>query len=255
MGIIDIHTHMLYGVDDGAEDMEMSLALMGMDYEQGVSGIFCTNHSYDMEVYYREYHRRFEKLVKAAADRYPGLSLYKGCEILCYRDEMAEIVGNIKDDIFPTMNGTNYVLLEFEPYGTEGTEEMSYCANYALDAGYTPIIAHVERYKTIYDDPLTDVIRLRELGCLAQINLYSVEQDRGNASGEARRELANLFLKNRLIDFVGTDAHRTDYKSPEAAVGAAAIREKYGVEYAERVLYKNAENALRVSTSVGTKHL
>ena len=90
MGIIDIHTHMLYGVDDGAEDMEMSLALMGMDYEQGVRGIFCTNHSYDMEVYYREYHRRFEKLVKAAADRYPGLSLYKGCEILCYRDEMAE---------------------------------------------------------------------------------------------------------------------------------------------------------------------
>ena len=67
--------------------------------------------------------------------------------------------------------------------------------------------------------------------------------------------MANLFLKNRLIDFVGTDAHRTDYKSPEAAVGAAAIREKYGVEYAERVLYKNAENALRVSPSVGTKHL
>ncbi|MBP5330343.1 MAG: hypothetical protein J6Y89_00635, partial [Lachnospiraceae bacterium] len=160
MGIIDIHTHMLYGVDDGAEDMEMSLALMGMDYEQGVSGIFCTNHSYDMEVYYREYHRRFEKLSKAAADRYPGLSLYKGCEILCYRDEMAEIVGNIKDDIFPTMNGNNYVLLEFEPYGTEGTEEMSYCANYVLDAGYTPIIAHVERYKTIYDDPMTDMIRL-----------------------------------------------------------------------------------------------
>ena len=244
MGIIDIHTHMLYGIDDGAGDSDMSMTLMGMDYKQGVSGIFCTNHSYGMLHFYRDYHRSFEELSKAAEDRFPGLSLYKGCEILCYREDMPVIIRNIKNDIYPTMNGTNYVLLEFDPYGTEGMKEMTYCVNYVLDAGYIPIIAHIERYMPIYHDPLTDISRLRELGCLMQINLYSVEQDGGNAGGRSRKELANLFLENRLVDFAGTDSHRLDYKSSEAAAGAAAIREKYGAEYAEKVLFGNAENML-----------
>ncbi len=157
-----------------------------------------------MEDYYKDYHRRFEKLSKVAADRYPGLSLYKGCEILCYREEMPEIISNIKNDIFPTMNGTDYMLLEFDPHGTEGVEEMIYCLNYALDAGYTPIIAHVERYKTIYDDPLTDLIRLKEMGCLVQINLYSVEQDPlfagAGASEDAERHQGEELSAGRRRD-------------------------------------------------------
>ena len=244
MDIIDVHTHMLYGIDDGAHDSEMSLKLMEMDYEQGVRGIFCTNHSYGMENGYKEYHRRFEKLKKVAAERYPGLSLYKGCEVLCYKEEMGEIIANIRNDVFPTMNGTSCVLMEFDPHGTNGMEEMEYCLKYALDEGYVPIIAHVERYKTIYDNPLENLIRLRELGCLVQINLYSVEQDKGHVGGGSRKELANLFLGNQLVDLVGTDSHRIDYKSPEAAIGAAAIKEKYGGKYAEAVLSRNAERVL-----------
>lgn len=244
--IIDIHTHMLYGIDDGARNSEMSLMLMGMDYEQGVRGIFCTNHSYGMEDGHKDYHRRFDKLRKVAAERYPGLLLYKGCEILSYKEEMPEIVANIKNDVYPTMNGTQYVLLEFDPYGTRGMKEMRYCLEYALEQGYIPIIAHVERYKTIYDDPLEDLIRLKELGCLVQINLYSVEQDKGLVGGGSRKELANLFLQHQLVDFVGADTHRLDYKSPEAAVGAAALREKYGDEYADAVLYWNAECLLNI---------
>ena len=244
MGIIDIHTHMLYDIDDGAKDSEMSLALMGMDYEQGVRGIFCTNHSYGMEEGYANYHRKFEKLSKVAAGRYPGLSLYKGCEIYCCREEMPDIIRYIRKDIYPVMNDTNYVLLEFDPYVTNGMEEMHYCLEYALNAGFIPIIAHVERYKIIYDEPLEDLRRVKELGCLLQINLYSVEQDQGHVGGGSRKELANLFLKNRLVDFVGTDTHRLNYKSPEAAIGAEAIRKKYGDDYADMVLFKNAEKLL-----------
>jgi protein-tyrosine phosphatase len=143
MKIIDIHTHMLFGIDDGASDCEMSLELMGLGY------------------------------------------------------------------------------------------------------GYVPIIAHVERYNSIYGDPLQDLGQLKELGCMIQINLYSIEQDRGHVGGGSRKELANLFLQQQLVDFVGTDTHRLDYKSPQAAVGAAALREKYGNEYADAVLYRNAEAFLR----------
>lgn len=245
--IVDIHTHMLYGIDDGAYDKDMSLTLMGMDYDQGVRGIFCTNHSRGMEEGYRDYHRRFDKLWKVAADRYPGLSLYKGCEILCCREKMPGIIANIKKDVYPTMNGTNYVLMEFKPPGTKGMEEMNYCLEYALDHGYVPIIAHAERYKSIYDNPLEDLVRIKEFGCLVQINLYSIEQDRGLVGGGSRKKLANLFLNHQLVDFVGTDTHRLDYKSPETAIGASALRGKYGDEYAEQVLLTNAENLLKTN--------
>ena len=237
MAIIDIHAHILYGIDDGADDREMSLQLMGMAYKQGVRGIFCTNHSYGMERRYKDYQDRFERL--RAENSYSGLSLYKGCEILCFREDMPGIISNIRNDIFPSMNGTGYVLLEFDPYGTDGVEEMQYCLEYAQDKGYLPIIAHAERYKPIYDDPLSDIMQLKESGFLVQINLFSVEQDHGS-----RKELANLFLANQLVDFVGTDTHSTYYKSPEAAVGAATLREKYGNEYADKVLFKNAEELL-----------
>jgi len=244
MKIIDIHTHMLYGIDDGASDSDMSLTLMGMDYEQGVRGIFCTNHSYGMDNYYRDYHRRFDKLRKVAEERYPGLSLYKGCEVLCCQDEMPEIITNIRNDVYPTLNGTDYVLMEFDPHGTNGMEEMRYCLEYALDKGYVPVIAHVERYRSIYEESLEDLIRLKEAGCMVQINLYSIEQDKGLVGGGSRKELANHFLQHRLVDFVGTDTHRLDYKSPEAAIGAKAIWEKYGEEYTNMVLYRNAESML-----------
>ncbi len=243
--IIDIHTHMLYDIDDGAYDNDMSLTLMGLDYDQGVRGIFCTNHSSGMEDRYRDYHKRFDELRKVTAEIYPGLSLYKGCEILCCREKMPDIIANIKKNVYPTMNETRYVLMEFKPHKTKGIGEMSYCLEYTLDHGYVPIIAHAERYKTIYNNPLKDLVRIKRLGCLVQINLYSIEQDRGLVGGGSRKKLANLFLQHKLVDFVGTDTHRLDYKSPEAAVGASVLRRKYGDGYAEQVLHGNAEDLLK----------
>ena len=247
MKIFDIHTHMLYGIDDGARDSDMSLELIGMDYEQGARGIFCTNHSHGMQKRHGDYHRRFDKLNRIVGEKYPGLSLYKGCEIMCRREDMPEIISNVRADIFPSMNGTDHILMEFDPHRTRGMEEMRYCLKYALDQAYIPIIAHVERYKTIYEEALENLMQLKELGCRVQINLFSVEQDRGLVGGGSRKELANLFLKHQLVDFVGTDAHRSDYKSPEAAVGAEVLVERYGEEYASAILYRNAEKLAHCS--------
>ncbi len=81
--IIDIHTHILYGMDDGAKNREMSLKLMGMEYEQGVRGIFFTNHSGGFKWHgINNYERRCDPLKRLAHDVYPDLKLYKGCEIL-----------------------------------------------------------------------------------------------------------------------------------------------------------------------------
>ena len=143
------------------------------------------------------------------------------------------------------MNGTEYVLVEFDPLEMTEVEEMDYCLKYILDAGYIPIIAHAERYKNFYKDPVEDIIRAKELGCKVQVNLYSIDQDRGTKDGGARKILANEFLKERLVDFVGTDAHRTNYKLPEVMTGSEALRIRYGDEYGAELLYKNAEKLLK----------
>ena len=251
--IIDIHTHMLYGIDDGAYDRDMSIALMGRDYEQGVRGIFLTNHSDCMISRHEKYYQRFEKLEKAVKEEYPDLSLYKGCEVLCWQERMPYILQALREGIFPTMNGTDYVLAEFDPGECDSITEMRYCLDTLLDAGYKPIIAHAERYCRIYGDSVDKLPEvkgvaylqeLKEQGCLIQINLFSVEQDSGHKDGGMRKILANSFLEEHLVDMVGTDAHNTEYKSPEAKIGANAIIERYGEEYGTKVLYKNAEKIL-----------
>ena len=234
--ISDIHTHILYDIDDGSCDLKMSLKLLEMEYDQGVREIFLTNHSYGMAEKYENYHARFDELTSLASDRFEGLRLYKGCEIKSFEYEMEDIVRKIGADIYPTLNGSKYILMEFDPDETDGMSEIEYCLKYALDAGFVPIVAHVERYMELYEEPLTDIQFIKELGCKIQINLYSVEQDSGS-----RKELANLFLKHKLVDFVGTDAHNLYYKSPEAAVGAAAIRERCDKEYADKILFGNVK--------------
>ena len=238
-GIFDIHSHIVYGIDDGAEDYEQSLRLIKMEYEQGVRGIFCTSHSFGMVHRNKEYHRNFVKMKNAAQTRYPDLSLYEGCEVLCAKYSMPETMQRIKNGRFPTMNGTRYVLAEFDPHATAGMEEMRCCLEYILDHDYVPIIAHAERYGAIYDDPIQDVMRMKERGCLVQINLFSVEQDTG-----WRKELANSFLEHQLVDLAGTDTHNLYYKSPEVSAGAMALQQ-YGVEYARKVLYGNAMELIR----------
>jgi len=239
-GIIDIHSHIVYGIDDGAADYEQSLRLIGMEYEQGVRGIFCTSHSYGMVHHHEEYHRSFVKMKNAAQARYPDLSLYEGCEVLCAKHSISETMQRIKNGIFPTMSGTKYVLAEFDPYATAGMEEMRCCLEYILDYGYIPIIAHAERYRAIYDDPIQDVMWMKDRGCLVQINLFSVEQDTG-----WRKELANAFLEHQLVDLAGTDTHNLYYKSPEVSAGAMALQQ-YGAEYAHKVLYGNAMKLIRL---------
>ena len=236
--VVDIHTHILYGIDDGAKNFEMSLQLLNMEHTQGITKVFLTNHSYDMEYTYIDYNRKFEQLREIVQRKYSNLDIYKGCEILCFKNEMTNIINNIRNNIYPTMNETQYVLIEFNPYDIDGIREIEYCLKYLLDKGYIPIIAHAERYGNSYDNPLENIIKIKELGCKIQINLYSIKQENQNS---IRRTLANLFLNNKDVDFVGTDTHRLDYKPTEAYVGIQTIRKQCDSKYSDDILFRNSK--------------
>lgn len=239
MRITDIHSHILYGIDDGSRDKAMSLGMLRSEYEQGVRDVFLTSHSNRVSPNMGLYLERFHILKKAAETAYPGLRLYSGCEVLCGKDYMDILIDDLQNGRLLTLNNTKYVLIEFMPHYTRGMAEVKFCVFFLLDAGYIPVIAHAERYQSIFENPVSDVQKLRDEGCLIQINLYSVAEDYGD-----RIELSNAFLSNKLVDFVGTDAHRLDYKPPAAKTGADAILERYGDEYTAEVLYGNAEKIL-----------
>lgn len=239
MPIIDIHSHIIYGVDDGAIDLDMSLELIDDLYNQGIHDIICTTHSYCIEDNREKYDNRFNEINDIIKVKYPDLHIYKGCEILCYKSNMSEIIRKIESGIYPTLNNSKYVLIEFDIYTKDMVDifEIAYCSRKLLDHGYVPIIAHAERYYDVYDNIIEDVKALKRMGCMIQVNLYSIIDD-----AHLYNKTANVLFNNKLIDFVGTDTHRTSFKNIISVV-EKMIKEN-GKIYAYNILFANANRCL-----------
>ena len=136
------------------------------------------------------------------------------------------------------MCGTRYVLTEFDP-GWYSQEDADYCIRKILSAGYTPIIAHVERYPL----PSIECVRkMKDAGALMQINAYSIV----NEIKERTRNNANALLSEQLVDFIGSDAHRLDHRPPIIADGVTAITQLYSDEYGKMLLALNPTNLLHI---------
>ncbi len=168
--MIDIHTHVLPGIDDGSESMEMSLALISSALEGGTEAIIATPHccrgvfdNYAGE----ELQKRWDDLHRAVRRAGIPMHLYQGMEIMAC-DDLPEL---LKTGRVWTLNGTKYFLMEFEfnddpKYGSELIQR-------CIDAGYTPVIAHPARYYFVQDDP-SIVYDWYRKGCAIQLNKGSL---------------------------------------------------------------------------------
>ena len=138
--LVDIHCHILPGVDDGAPDMETSRAMIRDAYEQGVRYIIATPH-YRPEMFepsMKKVIRVYHELRDYAEE--VGIGLRLGCEY--YRNE--QMIRHLDKKLRPTMLGSRYVLTEFSTNDSFVTVR-----NYIYELitkGYRPIVAHVERY-------------------------------------------------------------------------------------------------------------
>ena len=237
--LIDIHTHITPNVDDGSSSSEMSLEMLRSEVAQGVTKVFLTPHSFAFETKRAE--DVFEKMRKVqervAAEGIP-LQIYQGCEIYTYRDKMERILRDLQDGRIPSMNGTRYIMAEFDVY--EGDiEDAKYCLNRYLNEGWIPIIAHAERYCRTFAT-VENIAIQKEMGCLVQLNYYSLAEE----PGDEIRTCARTLLQAELADMMGSDAHRTDHRRPNLASGAEYIRAHCRPEYAQNVLRRNAERLL-----------
>ena len=235
--MVDIHMHLIPGVDDGAEDMMMARMMLLRAREQGIDTVFCTPHS--EAFHYSKDGARiiFDRLKANVASAYPDMKLYLGCEVYCEARMMEQVLENLNTGRYPTMNDTKYVLMEF--YGGVEEDNALACVEAMVNSGYHPIIAHMERY--LYLSHNMDLVdRFRDLGALIQINAYSLfDEDKDSVKNWARR-----LVLERKADFLGTDAHKTYHRPPSVQWGLNWLYENVNREYADDIAWRNAERLL-----------
>lgn len=234
-GFADIHTHILPGVDDGAQDLSQALALLKMAWENGTRAVVLTPH-------YRGKYRNtpeqleevYAQLCQAAKAAFPGLQLYLGQEI-AYESEAPE---KMTSGEILSLKHSRYVLLEFQPnafrsYIMTGISE-------TLRHGFIPIIAHIERCEAFRKNPAL-VDEALEMGALTQMNAGSI-LGRG---GFRIKCFCHKLLKEQKAHFVASDAHDTGNRPPLLRECFLQVHKKYGKEYARRLFLENGWEILQ----------
>lgn len=238
MYMYDIHMHIIPGVDDGSWDMEMSRRLLFMAYEQGIRKILATPHSSafrDNTVW--EVEKRLSQLKEMTEKFLPDLQLYFGCEIRCGRREMDDILNELEWGRIPSLNGTRYVLAEFSTFVE--TEEIMECVQRLKKKRWRPVLAHVERYRELLRND-SDIQKLQGIGCLFQINVYSVFDEENE---EIKRNAIKL-VKEKRVAFLGSDAHRTIHRPPSVKYGLQFLYDYFEKNYIDQIAFGNAEKLL-----------
>ena len=231
VGFSDIHTHILPGVDDGAEDIQKALDMIRMAYNDGTRTLFLTPH---YKGGYKEYdaakiREMFDNIRCEALIGFPEMRLYLGSEIL-YQGETPERLLN-KEIL--TMAESHYVLLEFREQTSRS--RMVTGVSEVIRYGYTPIIAHVERYGVCRrDDSL--IGELLDMGALLQINAGSIL----GKHGFGVKRFCKRLLKAQCVHFVASDAHDCNKRPPLLKQCFLYVCKKYDSEYTRRVFEDNA---------------
>lgn len=226
--MIDIHCHLLYGVDDGAKDYEESVAMLEFAKTQGVDEIILTPHyrngmfSYDKS----KIERHYIKLKEYAQES--RIKLHIGCEYHVDSDMM----DNILNGEVHTLADTDYVLAEYSHMSDY--KMMRDTLQELIMSGYTPIVAHAERYDCI--QRLPDLAwNLRELGAKIQINADSLL----GIDGHQLKKVCKKLLKQRQVDYVASDSHHMKERINHMRDAYIYIGKKYSKELAQQLVEDN----------------
>lgn len=224
----DLHTHILPGIDDGARTVQISLNLLQSEQRQGVAQIALTPHFNIEKQSVKEFlhGRNAAARQLGAAFRNSSLSqhLKLGAEIF-YSSELATI------DLRPLcLTGTNLLLIEFPPaYYPREAEDVLY---QLTRRGFVPLIAHVERYAFVRENPniLCDLI---EAGAYTQVNATSL------VLHKRHQKLILQMIRHGMIHVLATDTHSLEKRPPKYRAALDLITKKCGTD-AARALTRNA---------------
>lgn len=232
---VDIHSHILPGVDDGAATIDESLRLIEQGIEEGVGAWVLTPHvitPFTKEI--DKHHLAvFDELLKAVEQREFGIELYLGSEIMFQED-----VDAIRSRRTATFNENGrYFLMEFPiAFFPSHAEEILFKFQIAK---MTPIIAHVERYAGLTQQP-QKIERMVERGILFQVNARSLMK----RSPTPLRRIAEDLIMSGAIHFVASDAHNVENRPVELREAYEHTIDLTDEETANRLFIENPRAAI-----------
>lgn len=235
--MIDIHSHIIFDVDDGPKTLEDSQRLLEESYRQGVRTIISTSHRRKgmFETPEEKIAANFKQVQELAKQVADDLTVLYGAEIYYTSD----ILKKLEEGTFPSLGGTKYVLIEFSmntPY-----KDIHSALGNVIRLGMTPVVAHIERYHCLENDE-DRVSELINMGCYMQVNSSNVLKPKlfGDRYKFMKKRV-QFFLERDLVHFVASDMHNLDDRPPYMQKAYQLVAKKYGAERAEELFKTNQE--------------
>ena len=236
--MIDIHSHILPMIDDGASSVEMALEMLKMAYEDGTNSIILTPHfarTYGFDNPNKKIKELYEDLKYIVKVERIPIQIYLGCEYL-YTTKQA-----LEEEIheITTMNDTKYILMEF--YFDVDSNTILEAVDHVLDKGYIPILAHPERYDCIQEN-MNIILKAKEKGAYLQMNKGSIL----GRYGQIVKDTSYDLLIKDAYTFVGSDAHHPNRRTPMMYDAYQIIKELFGRIKAKDLFENNARKLLNI---------
>lgn len=234
--MIDLHTHILPGIDDGSDSIEETLRMIELAVQSGTTGIVATPHCNIPDLYdnyYGEwYDELFDTTTKVIENHY-DITVYPGMEVFLTYD----IESMIDESHVITINQSRYMLVEF---GFGENEDFALLMfEKILKKGLIPILAHAERFRFIQSHPdLTS--KLIDKGVVIQVNKGSF----AGHFGKKEQQIAYYLLNRKYIHLIASDAHGSRSRTPYIKDVYDSLRLDCSDEYLKLLFEENPRNIL-----------
>ncbi len=207
---------MIWDIDDGAKSKEMTLNMLRQAVEGGTSKLVLTPHYLPgyYEVPIKEVKEKAKEVSLLAKEQELDIDIYCGQEVY-FNIKLLEY---FEDNLIGTINDSRYMLIEFN-MRSFSIDEVSDILYELQLKGIVPVIAHPERYHIFIKKPSL-INEFIDKGFQFQLNLGSVTGD----FGKEVKKTAEVFYKNRIYSFLGSDAHRDGKRNPNMSLGAKALK-------------------------------
>jgi protein-tyrosine phosphatase len=230
--MVDIHSHILWGLDDGAKTFEESVAMAQMAADRGTTDIVATPHADDHFTYNPELvTARIAELRAALKDK---IRIHRGCDFHLSANNIQAALVNPQEY---TINEGPYLLVEFSevfipPTTTDLFRDF-------LSVGTVPIITHPERNPVL--QKRTDLLESwLDLGCLIQVTALSLSDRFGRRAQDATSHL----LARNMVQIIASDGHDLEHRPPRLDQAREELTTRFGSQFADTVLEHNPRAVL-----------
>jgi protein-tyrosine phosphatase len=230
--VVDLHHHLLPGLDDGAPDLATTLKMARMAADDGITHVVCTPHANARYTFDAEQNQGLLADVRQAlADAGIRLILGSGCDFHLSYDNVRDALANPHRY---TVNGGEYLLVELPDYALPPTLEETF---YSLRlGGMTPILTHPERNPSLQQDDSRLKAWIRD-GMLTQVTASSVM----GLMGRKAQKMAERMLADRWVHFLATDAHNISTRTPKMRDARDHVASRHGEHYAQKLCTENPQ--------------